>query len=36
MIGDESDRFRIPDYAVWGDGDWTAFLLHGGYGSKDY
>lgn len=27
---------RIPDYAVAGDGDVTVYLLHGGYGSKDY
>ena len=27
---------RLPDYAVWGHGEWTVFLLHGGYGSKDY
>ena len=27
---------RVPDYLVAGDGDATVFLLHGGYGSKDY
>jgi 3-oxoadipate enol-lactonase len=27
---------RIPDHNVWGDGDFTVFLLHGGYGSSEY
>ena len=36
MIDDQGDKSRMPDYGVWGDGDWTVFLLHGGYGSKDY
>lgn len=27
---------RLPDYSVAGDGDVTIYLLHGGYGSKDY
>lgn len=27
---------RVPDHLVAGDGDTTVFLLHGGYGSKDY
>jgi len=27
---------KLPDYAVWGNGQWTVYLLHGGYGSKDY
>ncbi len=27
---------RCPDHLVAGDGDTTVFLLHGGYGSKDY
>ena len=32
----QSSSIKLPDYAVWGHGDWTVFLLHGGYGSKDY
>jgi pimeloyl-ACP methyl ester carboxylesterase len=31
-----NDGTGLPDYAVWGDAEWTVFLLHGGYGSKDY
>src|SRR5690606_34032960 len=27
---------RMPDYMKTGDGPITIFLLHGGYGSKDY
>ena len=27
---------RVPDHLVAGEGDKTVFLLHGGYGSKDY
>jgi len=30
------DSKNLPDYAVWGNGPWTVYLLHGGYGSKDY
>ncbi len=29
-------RERIPDHSVTGDGDITIYLLHGGYGSKEY
>lgn len=26
----------LPDYRVWGNGPYTIFLLHGGYGSAEY
>lgn len=31
-----AERKHLPDYSVWGEGPWTVYLLHGGYGSKDY
>ena len=31
-----ADNGRIPDHSVWGDGEHTVFLLHGGYGSSEY
>lgn len=31
-----AQRERLPDHSITGDGDITVYLLHGGYGSKDY
>lgn len=31
-----SRHTRIADHCVWGDGLYTVYLLHGGYGSADY
>ena len=36
MVNTQHYTTILPDHAVWGHGEYTVFLLHGGYGCKDY